>query len=65
MPGCFWLEQDRLEIPTFENAEGMVDRLVRRELIVRDEIVGGVVEGRPPGHLAALGATALPAGDWA
>ena len=25
----------------------MVDRLVRRELIVRDEIVGGVVEGRP------------------
>ena len=25
----------------------MVDRLVRRELIVRDEIVEGVVEGRP------------------
>ena len=46
-PGSFWLEQDRLEIPTFENAEGMVDRLVRRELIVRDDIVEGVVEGRP------------------
>ena len=44
-PGSFWLEQDRLEIPTFENAEAMVDRLVRRELIVRDEIVEGVVEG--------------------
>jgi hypothetical protein len=47
LPGSFWLEQDRLEIPTFENAEGMVDRLVRRELIMRDEIVEGVVEGRP------------------
>ena len=46
-PGAFWLEQDRLEIPTFENAEGLVDRLVRRELIVRDEIVAGVVEGCP------------------
>jgi hypothetical protein len=46
-PGSFWLEREKLEIPTFENAEGMVDRLVRRELIVRDEIVEGVVEGRP------------------
>jgi hypothetical protein len=46
-PGSFWLEQDRLEIPTFDNAEGLVDRLVRRELIMRDEIVEGVVEGRP------------------
>lgn len=46
-PRTFWLEQDELEIPTFDNAEGLVDRLVRRELIVRDEIVQGVVEGRP------------------
>jgi hypothetical protein len=46
-PGSFWLEQDQLEIPTFENAEAMVERLVRRELIVRDQIVEGVVEGRP------------------
>lgn len=43
----FRLEQDELEIPTFDNAEGLIDRLVRRELIVRDEIVEGVVEGRP------------------
>jgi hypothetical protein len=46
-PRTFWLEQGALEIPTFDNAEGLVDRLVRRELIVRDEIVEGVVEGRP------------------
>lgn len=43
----FQLEQDELEIPTFDNAEGLLDRLVRRGLIVRDEIVAGVVEGRP------------------
>jgi len=46
-PRTFRLEQDELEIPTFDNAEGLVDRLIRRELIVRDEIVEGVVEGRP------------------
>jgi hypothetical protein len=66
-PSAFWLEQDRLEIPTFENAEGLVDRLVRRELIVRDEIVEGVVEGHPRAisprsvqrhFLQALGVTA-------
>jgi hypothetical protein len=43
----FRIEEETLEIPTFDNAEGLVDRLVRRELIVRDEIVEGVVEGRP------------------
>ena len=43
----FRIEQETLEIPTFDNAEGLVDCLVRRELIVRDEIVEGVVEGRP------------------
>jgi len=46
-PRTFRLERDELEIPTFDNAEGLVDRLIRRELIVRDEIVEGVVEGRP------------------
>src|SRR4029079_18219537 len=46
-PRTFRLERDELEIPTFDNAEGLVARLIRRELIVRDEIVEGVVEGRP------------------
>jgi methylphosphotriester-DNA--protein-cysteine methyltransferase len=43
----FCSRAEQLEIPTFDNAEGLVDRLVRRALIVRDEIVEGVVEGRP------------------
>jgi hypothetical protein len=44
---AFALDSDLLEIPTFDNAEGLVDRLVRRGLLTRDEIVEGVVEGRP------------------
>ena len=46
-PRTFRVEQEDLEIPTFDNAEGLVDCLTRRQLIVRDEIVEGVVEGRP------------------
>jgi len=43
----FWLEGSALEIPTFENAEGLVDRLVRGGIIVCDDIVDGLVAGRP------------------
>ena len=46
-PRSFRLEGSALEIPTFENAEGLVDRLVRGGIIVRDEIVDGLVTGRP------------------
>lgn len=44
---AFWLEGGALEIPTFENAEGLVDRLVRGGIIVLDDIVDGLVAGRP------------------
>jgi hypothetical protein len=44
---AFHLDSEVLEIPTFANAESMVERLVRREIITRDEIVEGVVDGRP------------------
>jgi hypothetical protein len=43
---AFALDREVLEIPTFENAEGLVDRLVEGDIIVRDEIVAGVAEGR-------------------
>ena len=43
----FELDADVFEIPSFENAEGLVDRLVERGLIVRDDIVADVAEGRP------------------
>jgi hypothetical protein len=43
----FWFDGDRLEIPSFENAEGLVGRLTRRSALVRDEIVASVADGHP------------------
>jgi hypothetical protein len=43
----FWMEHERFEVPTFENAEGLVERLVRNELLERDELVESVVVGDP------------------
>ena len=43
----FWFDGDRLEIPSFENAEGLVSRLTRRSALVRDEIVAGIADGDP------------------
>lgn len=40
---AFYLDGDILEIPTFENAEGLVSRLARRGLLTRDPIVTGAV----------------------
>lgn len=45
-PCSFWIDEEQLEIPTFDNAEGLVDRLARRGLLVRDEIVEAVVSRR-------------------
>jgi AraC-like DNA-binding protein len=44
---AFALDSEELEIPTFENADSLVDRLVKRDIIVRDEIVADVAEGQP------------------
>ena len=40
----FWLDNDRLEIPTFDNAEQFVAQLAARGLIARDRVVGYAVE---------------------
>lgn len=41
----FRLDGETFEIPTFENAEGLVGRLVRRGLLCRDTIVERVLDG--------------------
>lgn len=43
----FWFGGDRLEIPSFENAEGLVSRLLSRHALARDEIVAGIADGDP------------------
>ena len=41
----FWLRGAAWELPGFENAEAFVKKLARAGLIVRDEVVAGVLEG--------------------
>lgn len=44
--GRFRLEAENLEIPTFENAECLVERLIGRGVLALDEVVDDVVQGR-------------------
>ncbi|MBS0367517.1 MAG: helix-turn-helix transcriptional regulator [Proteobacteria bacterium] len=43
----FWLNGSRFEIPTFENAEVFVDRLVRSGGLVQDPVVEQTLQCRP------------------
>ena len=43
----FWIGTDVREIPTLENADTFVERLVRDEIIVSNDIVASIVEGQP------------------
>jgi AraC-like DNA-binding protein len=63
---AFAMDGERFEIPTFENAEGLVDQLARRGLLARDELVESAAQGQPRAisprsmqrhFLAALGMT--------
>jgi AraC-like DNA-binding protein len=44
---AFALDHETLEIPTYDNAEGLVDRLDRRGLLARDELVESAAQGQP------------------
>ncbi|HWS81147.1 MAG TPA: helix-turn-helix domain-containing protein [Rubrobacter sp.] len=44
----FWLHGSAWELPTFENAEAFVERLVRREILVRDPVVEAAIRGHAP-----------------
>lgn len=43
----FWLNGSTWQIPTHENADTFIDRLVRRNLLVRDPVVDSVLRGEP------------------
>jgi len=44
----FWLHGSAWELPTFENADVFVERLVRRGILVRDPVVEAAIRGRSP-----------------
>lgn len=43
----FWLDGDVWQFPNYENIETFLDRLVRKEVLVRDPLVNAVLQGHP------------------
>lgn len=43
----FWLDSSVWEYPTFDNVDTFVDRLIRRDLLVHDPLVDGVLKEQP------------------
>jgi len=43
----FWLHGSAWQIPTYENADTFVQRLMREGLLVREPVVDAVLQGRP------------------
>ena len=44
----FWLHGSAWELPTFENADVFVDRLIRQGILVRDPVVESAIQGHTP-----------------
>jgi AraC-like DNA-binding protein len=44
----FWLCGSAWELPTFENADVFVDRLIRQGILVRDPVVEATIQGHTP-----------------
>jgi AraC-like DNA-binding protein len=42
----FWLKGEVWELPTFENADVFINRLIRREILVRDSVVEAAIQGQ-------------------
>ena len=45
----FWLHGSAWELPTFENADVFVDRLISQGILVRDPVVEAAIQGHTPG----------------
>jgi AraC-like DNA-binding protein len=44
----FWLHGSAWELPTFENPDVFVERLIRRGILVRDPVVEAAIQGHTP-----------------
>ena len=44
----FWLLGSAWQIPTYDNVDTFIDRMVRNDLLVRDPIVDAVLQGHQP-----------------
>jgi hypothetical protein len=46
LSNSFWLRGSAWELPTFENADVFIDRLIRQGILVRDPAVAAAIQGR-------------------
>lgn len=44
----FWLDGSTWELPTFENADVFIERLIRQGILVRDPVVEAAIHGHAP-----------------
>ena len=44
----FWLHGSAWDLPTFENADVFVDKLIRQRILVRDPVVEAAIQGHTP-----------------
>jgi hypothetical protein len=44
---AFWFENERFEVPTYENAEALIERLAKAGHLRVDELVEGILEAKP------------------
>ena len=48
--GLFWLDSSAWEIPTYENADTFVERLMREGLLAHDPVVSAALQGQTPAY---------------
>jgi hypothetical protein len=59
----FWLHGSAWELPTFENADVFVDRLIRQGILVRDAGVEAAIQGHTARHVDTFPTVPLLAGN--
>src|SRR5215213_6018110 len=59
----FWLHGSAWELPTFENADVFVDRLIHQGILVRDPVVEAAIQEHTPDMSIRLPAVPLLAGN--
>ena len=59
----FWLDGRRWETPHADDAEALVNGLIRDGVVVRDPLVAEALRGRPTDRLRSHAPAPLPSGD--
>lgn len=50
----FWLQDESLPLPDYDNVEPFIERLARQGLVTQDPVIAAYLEGASPGSLRSL-----------